>query len=111
MTGPDFRGGSYLLGLQKAKFQQENFAALPWQTEHLAPALAQYLFCALHLTSRRDWNNGVDVCADQHLLAGYSDWTFLLQLKELTSIETNLAQPTLAGFGESCPRRGPPSMA
>lgn len=39
---PD-HGGVYLIGISRAQFNRQGFAALPWQSPHLFSALAQYL--------------------------------------------------------------------
>lgn len=39
VLGPDYRGGVYLIGLDRDTFQQIEFDAIPWQTEQVVDAL------------------------------------------------------------------------
>ena len=43
VLGPDKEGGAYLIGLALAAFNPATFLTLPWQTDHLLPALAERL--------------------------------------------------------------------
>lgn len=42
VIGPNLRGGTYLIGINKHQFNKSSFASLPWQSAKLFVALVQY---------------------------------------------------------------------
>lgn len=64
---PD-REGTYLIGVSRAHFEREDFAALPWKSTSLLPALARYLRARAEriparLDARADVNDHEDLVA------------------------------------------------
>jgi len=114
--GNDFRGGSFLIGLQKDSFRQNEFAGLPWQTNRIGNALKQELSIGLNkqtqevleLGHRADCNSRVDLLqfAQRSTL---SLWTSLLlvSIGRICDRETGLV--LVSCFGESTTSRGPPT--
>jgi hypothetical protein len=69
VLGPTGRGGAYLIGLSRASFEADAFAALPWQSPALFDALRHHLSARTGapalLPSRADVNGAADL---RHLL-------------------------------------------
>ena len=69
VLGPTGRGGAYLVGLSRASFEADAFAALPWQTPALFDALRHHLSARIGtpavLRPRADVNGAADL---RHLL-------------------------------------------
>ncbi len=42
VIGPDLRGGTYLIGVNKKQFNKASFASLPWQSAKLIKSLINY---------------------------------------------------------------------
>lgn len=67
VLGPTPGGGTYLIGLTRAHFRKASFAALPWQSAHLAAALDAHLRAgpapAVCLQCRHDVNTVRDLVA------------------------------------------------
>ncbi|MFK8055272.1 MAG: DUF2064 domain-containing protein [Saprospiraceae bacterium] len=113
--GKDFRGGSFLIGLSKDSFRQNQFAELPWQTCRIACALKEELglFCqgdeadVYELSSRAD-------CNSQHDLAKLAErsvdetLTALLLKSSRRICDGNARLVLVSCFGESPTLRGPP---
>lgn len=56
VLGPDRRGGTYLIGLDRRDYDAETFAALPWETAGLFTALERHLPPAHTLRPLADLN-------------------------------------------------------
>lgn len=67
--GPDRRGGAYLIGVSRARFEAESFAALPWQTRQLWCALMSQWPGVGVLTKRGDLNNATDILRARQMVA------------------------------------------
>jgi hypothetical protein len=108
VVGPDFRGGTYLIGLSKEGFDPESFARLPWQTPELCEALKQYTG-AKTLTRKPDLNHRSDL----GLIAASSE-SFHHILQGIFSVPhytTGQFIPLLInGATPSHTRRGPPAL-
>ncbi len=65
VLGPDLRGGVYLIGLHRSKFEKQRFEALAWQSEHLRSSFMHYvdtLQSAVHwLAPKADFNTAQDI--------------------------------------------------
>ncbi|GAB2595123.1 DUF2064 domain-containing protein [Spirosoma areae] len=65
--GADKRGGVYIIGFNRAQFDGQALAQLPWQTEHVADALRSYFgsqsITLTDLPVRADINQRVDATA------------------------------------------------
>lgn len=70
VTGPDFRGGYYLIGFKKAAFCEIPFTLLHWCTPELADNLTQYCTSAhlrmFALSAKQDMNRKEDILIMLH---------------------------------------------
>ncbi len=115
-VGNNFRGGSFLIGLQKDSFRQNEFAALPWQTNHLGCALKKELSVGLDLDTqevlllgyRADCNLHVDLIQLAKRSAS-SLWTLLLFVSAGRVCDSVTSLGRVSRFGESTTSRGPPA--
>lgn len=114
--GKNFRGGSFLIGLLKKGFRQNQFAELPWQTNALACALKEALGLSasgnnadvLLLSGRADCNTQHDLSGLAKRLASDALATILNNPKgRVRAFETYIR--LVSGFGESQTLRGPPA--
>lgn len=111
VLGPDHRGGSWLIGLQRADFCADRFAALPWQTTGLLPALRATLPAdSLVLLGRRSDANSLG-----ELLRLARDFSAAVRraLAATTAplrpaVSRNHPRPVLTG---ALAHRGPPEAA
>ena len=114
--GNDFRGGSFLIGLQKASFRQNQFAELPWQTDQIGCALRRELGLTcegsitevLALGSRADCNSKQDL-KDFAKRATDTVWSALLHATTCRIVDFDNALELVSCFGESLTSRGPPT--
>jgi glycosyltransferase A (GT-A) superfamily protein (DUF2064 family) len=115
-VGNNFRGGSFLIGLQKDSFRQNEFAALPWQTNRLGCALKKELSVGLDLDTqevlllgyRADCNLHVDLIQLAKRSAS-SLWTLLLFVSAGRVCDSVTSFGRVSRFGESTTSRGPPA--
>ena len=64
VVGPTRRGGTYLIGLHRDVFNQEDFAQLPWESEILLDSLLDSLDAQISLLKcQQDINNAADFYA------------------------------------------------
>ena len=107
VTGPDARGGAWLIGLQADTFNPDAFAALCWQSDTVAEELLLHLTDCTQLTCRSDYNHLRELRTDWGQLASYlPTLSFLFRLPRAFA-------PAYAPFSSSpvCPvpeLRGPP---
>ena len=115
VLGPDLAGGVYLLGVNRAFFAAEAWAALPWQTATLHQALRR---CLRHAgaTVRRlrplaDVNNDHDLARVLRRLPAAALRRRLLRLLRPASPVRPALRPRLraAAVAAPLPLRGPPA--
>jgi hypothetical protein len=68
VIGPDRRGGTWLIGLQRADFNATLFAELPWESEFLYAELARSLPARIDVASLGDLNTFEDLSQQWFLL-------------------------------------------
>ena len=65
VLGPDFRGGVYLIGLNRKSFDLKSFESLSWQTNKLRKSFALYSQCLTKsicwLEAKADFNEEKDI--------------------------------------------------
>lgn len=114
--GKDFRGGSFLIGLLKDSFRQNQFANLPWQTSRIACALKKELAIActgdeaevFELENRADCNTRQDLINFTKRSASES-WAYLLHTTTGRICDIETGHVLVSRFGESRTKRGPPT--
>jgi len=115
--GKDFRGGSFLIGLTKHSFRQNQFAELPWQTKQISCALKAELglACAhvatdvFELEARSDCNSKQDLCCLAKRTCN-TLWSRLLHTSTCHIVDFDHRQELVSRFGESSTSRGPPHL-
>ena len=115
--GKNLRGGSFLIGLFKESFRQNQFAELPWQTKRIACALQTEL--GLHcenaetevyeLGRRADCNSQHDLCTFAKR-AACEAWSLLVNNTACRIVDIDNGLILVSCFGESPTLRGPPAL-
>ena len=92
VIGPDKRGGIYLMGISRKKFDQEEFMHLPWQTSNLFNETV--MLCQLRSLSCKTLSTLYDINAFEDLKKVYwklaTDDQFRIFLKSLFLFETKI---------------------
>ncbi|NVO32702.1 TIGR04282 family arsenosugar biosynthesis glycosyltransferase [Hymenobacter lapidiphilus] len=115
VLGPDLAGGVYLLGVNRAFFAAEAWAALPWQTASLHQALARCLRHAgatvSRLRSLSDINTAHDLAWVLRRLPAAALRRRLLRLLRPAGPVRPALRPRLraVAVAASLPLRGPPA--
>ncbi len=68
VIGPNLRGGTYLIGINKSQFYKSSFASLPWQSGKLFKALVNYCESAAPSTNILEKIRDINTIHDLKLL-------------------------------------------
>jgi glycosyltransferase A (GT-A) superfamily protein (DUF2064 family) len=98
IIGPDYSGGTYLIGVTKSEFKAEAFQNIPWQTKSVFSSL-QILFqsqSVIYIPSLEDCNSTFDFKKAIHQLPYFSAIkkvlsAFLFVEKQQNKFELNFA--------------------
>ncbi len=110
VLGPDRRGGSWLIGLQRADFDGDAFASLPWQTAELFAELTRFLPGAETLSTQSDLNTIAEIRRHAVRLRKFLGVIFAL----IDVVAPSGSRPVAARgvqLAAATPRRGPPPTA
>lgn len=106
VLGPDHRGGSYLIGIDKSVFDREQFRNLPWQTNSIFSALTHLVKDVKILQAKRDINSSRELHAVLNIIKRLKKLVRLILAIEFSSTPVFYKETHLLALPI---QRGPPS--